>query len=115
MMGLAQSTTEVVVSKGTSGILLFGLGDAQSRPELACINCAKCVDVCPAYLMPTRIAACGEYRNFEMAQKLGALDCIECGSCAFICPSDRRLLHYIRVAKNGVQRKIAEERAKAKE
>jgi len=115
MMGLAQSTTEVVVSKGTSGVLLFGIDDAHSRPELPCINCAKCVDICPAYLMPTRIAACGEYGNAEMAQKLGALDCIECGSCAFICPSDRRLLHYIRVAKNAVHRKIAEERAKAEE
>lgn len=113
MMGLAQSTTEVVVTKGTSGILLFGIDDAHSRPELPCINCAKCVDVCPAYLMPTRIAACGEYGYIEMAQKLGALDCIECGSCVFICPSDRKLLHYIRVVKNDIQRKMAEERASA--
>jgi len=113
MMGLAQSTDEVVVIKGTSGILLFDPDDAHSRPELPCINCAKCVDICPSYLMPTRIAMCGEYNNAEMAQHLGALDCIECGSCAFICPSDRSLLHYIRVAKKAVQAKIAAEKAKA--
>ncbi len=112
MMGLAQSTDSVVVTKGTSGILLFGLDDALSRPELPCINCAKCVDVCPVNLMPTRIADCGEYNKIDMAQRLGALDCIECGSCAFICPSDRRLLQNIRFAKSEIQRKIAEEREK---
>lgn len=115
MMGLAQSTTEVVVSKGTSGILLFGVDDALSRPEMPCIGCAKCVDVCPAYLMPTRISACGKYSKVEMARKLGALDCIECGSCAYVCPSAIRLLHYIRVAKNAIQKKMAEERAKAED
>ncbi len=113
MMGIAQFTDEVAIIKGTSGIVLFGADDAHSREELPCINCAKCVDVCPAFLMPTRIAACAEYGNIEMADKLGALDCIECGSCAFICPSDRKLLHYIRWAKNAVWAKRAQEKAEA--
>ncbi len=103
MMGLAQSSLDVPVTKGTSGVLIFGAEDAEVKPELACINCAKCVDVCPAFLMPTRIAQCAEYSNFDMAEKLGALDCIECGSCAFVCPSDRKLLHYIRRAKTQIR------------
>ena len=107
MMGLAQFSDEVPVTKGTSGVLLFGAEDVEVRPELACINCAKCVDICPAFLMPTRIAQCAEYENVEMAEKFGALDCIECGSCAFICPSDRKLLHYIRRAKALVRAEIA--------
>ncbi|RKZ29860.1 electron transport complex subunit RsxC [bacterium] len=111
MMGLAQHTDEVAVIKGTSGIVLFGLDDAESPNEMPCINCAKCVDACPAYLMPTNIAACGEYGNIEMAEKLGALDCIECGSCAYVCPSNRRLLHYIRAVKNEINIKKARERA----
>lgn len=103
MMGLALATDAVPVVKGMSGILLFHKKDAFSRPELPCINCAKCVDACPAFLLPTRIAECVEVGYFDMAEKLGALDCIECGSCAFICPSDRKLLQNIRWAKSEIR------------
>jgi electron transport complex protein RnfC len=95
-----------------SGILLFGKSDAISRPELPCISCAKCVDACPARLMPTRLSDCGEFGYLEMAEKLGAFDCIECGSCSFICPSNRRMLHYIRWAKNEIRIKRVKEKEK---
>ncbi|MCK5832224.1 electron transport complex subunit RsxC [bacterium] len=103
MMGIAQATLDVPVTKGTSGVLLFGSEDVEIKPEIACINCAKCVDACPSFLIPTRIAQYTEYGDFEMAEKLGALDCIECGSCAFVCPSDRKLLQYIRRAKTQIK------------
>ena len=109
MMGLAQSTDRVAVTKGTSGILLFE--SSKIEPETPCINCAKCVDACPTFLLPTRIAQAAEYGNFELAEKYGAMDCIECGACAFICPSNRKLLQYIRLAKNEIRAAKAKEKA----
>ncbi|MCD6502503.1 SLBB domain-containing protein, partial [bacterium] len=109
MMGLAQSTDRVAVTKGTSGILLFE--SSKIEPETPCINCAKCVDACPTFLLPTRIAQAAEYGNFELAEKYGAMECIECGACAFICPSNRKLLQYIRLAKNEIRAAKAKEKA----
>ncbi len=112
MMGLAQSTDMVAVIKGTSAILLFGEEDTEIKIELPCINCAKCVDVCPSFLLPTQIARFAEFENFEMAEKMGALDCIECGSCAYVCPSNRKLVQYIRRAKSEIRAIKAKNREK---
>ncbi|MFP4459280.1 MAG: electron transport complex subunit RsxC [Candidatus Zixiibacteriota bacterium] len=99
MMGLAQKSLDVPVTKGTSGILVFPGDMAVRDEEVACISCAKCVDICPVRLMPTMLAQNSRLQRWEEAQKLGALDCIECGSCQYICPSHRRLLDRVRRAK----------------
>ena len=100
MMGIAQYDMEVPVVKGTSGILVLTKKQAEGPKELPCIQCGRCVDACPMQLVPTRIASYGENKMAEEAKQLGAMDCIECGACAYICPANRRLVQYIKIAKD---------------
>jgi electron transport complex protein RnfC len=102
MMGIAQADLAVPVIKGTSGILLFSEAFGGARIEEPCINCGRCVDVCPMGLMPTTIAQFVEYDKPDLAAEYHALDCIECGSCAYICPSHRYLVQYIRQGKRQI-------------
>jgi electron transport complex protein RnfC len=119
MMGIAQSTLDVPVIKGTSGMLF--LNDKKSlfkiAEEVNCLRCGKCVGICPMKLIPCEIARMGEYEKLEEAERWGILDCIECGSCAFVCPSGRRLVQWIKYGKTLVfaERSSKAERSRKKE
>lgn len=102
MMGFAQFSDEVVIAKGSSGILVFDEEEARTPDPVQCIRCGKCVDICPAFLQPLQISGYSLNNMMEHAEKYRALDCIECGSCSFICPSKRPLLQSIRVAKREI-------------
>ena len=108
MMGIAQSTDEVPVIKGTSGILVQLREDVDrldAEKEQDCIRCAKCVDVCPMFLMPTMISRYVENDMMDRAEEYNAIDCFECGACAYICPSKIPLLKWIKKAKGEITKK----------
>lgn len=46
MMGKALLSTDIPVTKGTSGILILPREESTRRPMRNCIRCAKCVTVC---------------------------------------------------------------------
>lgn len=102
MMGLAQYTDELPVTKGTSGILVMTQDDARLPEPEPCIRCGKCIEVCPINLQPLFLSAYSLQNMHETAEKYNALDCIECGSCSYICPSKRPLLQSIRVSKREI-------------
>jgi electron transport complex protein RnfC len=111
MMGKAVSTTEVPVTKGTSGILFFDKSEARRKKISNCIKCGKCVSVCAMGLEPYLLEKLIEKNRWEDIEKLAATDCIECGSCSYTCPSSRPLLDLIRLGKANVNR-IRWERSK---
>ncbi len=102
MMGMAQHNLEVPVVKGTSGILTLSEKSSYLPEEEPCIQCARCVEVCPMGLLPTTIARLSEFDRYEAAEEKGILNCIECGSCSYICPASRYLIQYIRYGKNKI-------------
>lgn len=102
MMGIAQSTDEVPVVKGTSGILAFSRGEVDDRDPGPCIRCGRCVRACPMRLAPTEISSFSVRGLYESAEKADAMDCIECGSCSFVCPSRIPLVQQIRLAKAAI-------------
>jgi electron transport complex protein RnfC len=102
MMGIAQTTIEVPITKGSSGILCLDEKEGHVPKPQNCIRCGKCVDICPAFLQPLYISAHSLKYDYENAESYRALDCIECGSCSFICPARRPLLPSIRVAKREI-------------
>ena len=102
MMGIAQTTIEVPITKGSSGILCLDEKEGHVPKPQNCIRCGKCVDICPAFLQPLYISAHSIKYDYENAESYRALDCIECGSCSFICPARRPLLPSIRVAKREI-------------
>ncbi len=99
MMGVAQYSLEVPVVKATSCILVLNNEDSVEPKTYPCVKCAKCVDHCPIYLIPTRLAAYAEYGNYSEFDDTGGVDCIECGCCSFICPANIPLVQWIKFAK----------------
>ena len=99
MMGIAQTTLEAPVIKGTSGITVLTGKEIKPYKYDPCIRCASCVEVCPVNLMPYKLGDLGRLYRLDEFKALGGMTCIECGCCSYTCPSKRPLLHWIRVGK----------------
>ncbi len=87
MRGVAVSSLDIPVTKGTSGVTAFDESAARTRPEWPCIRCGACVEVCPWDLVPTRLYKLVRLGSLAIADKEGLSRCTECGCCAFACPS----------------------------
>ncbi|MDG1571791.1 electron transport complex subunit RsxC [Robiginitalea sp. M366] len=103
MMGKALKSTDVPVTKGTSGILVIGEEEASRGEPRNCIRCGECVSVCPMGLEPHLLMNLTEKGMYSHASNEDILTCIECGSCSYVCPSHRPLLDYIRFGKSVVK------------
>jgi electron transport complex protein RnfC len=104
MVGTAVYTDETPIVKNTVGIVVQSKGEVLKDETSVCIHCARCVDICPVNLLPTRVASYSELGKFEECENLYAMNCIECGSCAMVCPSKRHLLQLIRFSKLQIQK-----------
>lgn len=109
MMGNTQSDLGVPVLKSTSGILLLDDIAAVKRDPIACIGCGKCIDACPANLLPTAIYKSMKTGDLDRSRELNATACCECGSCAYVCPSEIPLTQWIVQAKNEIALEDREE------
>jgi len=98
MMGIAVSSDDVPVVKGTSGILVLDRA-ATVFDEHDCIRCGRCVQVCPMGLAPLRLNNLIRRGRLEDARTEHVKDCIECGCCAYACPARIRLVHQFKYAK----------------
>lgn len=99
MMGLAQKRLDVPVLKGTSGIVALtrrGPGPASEEP---CIRCGRCIDACPMFLNPSRLATLVRADEVELLEAHHQLSCFECASCSFVCPSHIPLVQLMRMGK----------------
>jgi electron transport complex protein RnfC len=101
MMGIAVSSDEVPVVKGTSGVLVLDR-EATVFDEHDCIRCGRCVQVCPMGLAPLRLNNLIRRGRLAAAEAEYVKDCIECGCCAYACPSKIRLVHQFKYAKSEI-------------
>ncbi len=99
MMGLAQYSLDVPVTKGTSGVLVLSEEDSPYIEEEPCIRCGRCLNACPMHLMPCNIADAAAAEDWDDADRYGVLDCVECGSCTYVCPASRPIVQYAKLAK----------------
>lgn len=90
----------VSVIKGVNGILVLADDEVVQTEEGPCIRCGRCIDNCPLYLSPTKIAHAVKHRDYESAAAHDLMACCECGCCAFVCPANIPLPQYLRVGKN---------------
>lgn len=100
MMGTALASLDIPVVKGTSGILAFTSTEAARPKEYPCIRCGRCVEACPYFLNPSRLARLAKARMFEEMKQYAVMDCVECGSCTYSCPSGIPIIQLIRSAKS---------------
>lgn len=94
MMGSPLPTLQAPIVKGSCGILALTASEINDGPESPCIRCGKCVNACPAGLVPVEMAQLVRRGDLQAAKALGIQDCIACGSCSFICPSRIPLAHF---------------------
>ena len=106
MMGKALTSTDVPVTKGTSGVIAFQSKESKRKTDSVCIRCGKCVSVCPMGLEPYLLNRLSQKMMFENMEHEHVLDCMECGSCSFECPANLPLLDYIRLGKAEVNKII---------
>ncbi|MGB2803046.1 MAG: 4Fe-4S dicluster domain-containing protein, partial [Phycisphaerae bacterium] len=119
MMGKAQFTTDLYVTKGTSSVLAFR--KAAVYEHNPCIRCGACVRHCPSYLQPSRLSILGEAfldGNLEAAEEAmnaGLMDCILCGACAYVCPAHRRIIHLVEMLRAERRKALARQRERERQ
>ncbi|MCR5666978.1 MAG: electron transport complex subunit RsxC [Eubacterium sp.] len=109
MMGFSLFGLDIPTTKTTSALLCFTKDEVAEYETTACINCARCVEVCPEQLVPSRLADFAENHVEDMFEHWNGLECIECGSCSYVCPARRSLAQSIKSMKKTV---IANKRKK---
>jgi electron transport complex protein RnfC len=104
MMGMSQKTLDVPILKGVSGILAL-TGASPALEEDPCIRCGRCLEACPMFLNPSRLAILAREDRAGELEEHHMLDCFECASCSFVCPSNIPLVQLMRLGKAIVRQK----------
>jgi electron transport complex protein RnfC len=104
MMGLAQKSLEVPILKGISGVLAL-TSPAIIQEEDPCIRCGRCLEACPMFLNPSRLALSSRFEDIDGLLEHSVKDCFECASCSFSCPSNIPLVQLIRIGKAMVRKR----------
>ncbi|WP_408071345.1 electron transport complex subunit RsxC [Butyrivibrio sp. JL13D10] len=96
MMGFALFDLDVPTTKTASALTCLTEDAVAAIEPSACINCAKCVEVCPERLIPKNLADDVENGQEEKFLAEYGMECCECGCCSFICPARRQLTQLIK-------------------
>lgn len=96
MMGFGIFDLNLPVTKSSSALLCLTKDEVSAMEPSACINCGKCVEVCPGRVVPSRLADYAEHYNEEAFVKNNGMECCECGCCSYVCPAKRPLTQVIK-------------------
>ncbi|MCG8563818.1 MAG: 4Fe-4S dicluster domain-containing protein [Desulfobacterales bacterium] len=101
MTGFATFTSHHPVTPDMDMVMIQ---DRDIIPELsdnACVNCGKCIRICPANVpvnLLVRYLEADEYE--EAAERFDLESCIECGLCAYVCTARIPITQYVRLGKH---------------
>lgn len=96
MMGFGMFDLHVPTTKTSTALLAFTEDEVSAMEPGPCINCGRCVEVCPGRVIPSRLADYAEHFDEEAFVKNDGMECCECGCCSFICPAKRPLTQEIK-------------------
>lgn len=96
MMGFALFGLDVPTTKTASALLCLTEDEVSRMEPSACINCGRCVEVCPGRVVPRLLADYAEHYDEEAFLSHNGMECCECGCCSFVCPAKRPLTQTIK-------------------
>ena len=96
MMGFALFDLNVPTTKTASALLCMTKDEVSMMEPSPCINCGRCVDVCPGRVMPARLATMADHHDEEAFIANDGMECCECGCCSYVCPAKRHLTQSIK-------------------
>ena len=98
LSGTALPILDTPVIKSTTALLALDSAGLKNE-SIACINCGRCVSVCPMRLSPMRLAHLARTNDCIEAKAWHIDECIDCGCCAYVCPSSINLVHYLQYGR----------------
>ena len=107
MMGVAQRSLEVPITKGTTGVVVLTRDEVQDQRQYPCIRCGACLDACPIFLNPSALAELALAQRQEEMEALHLQDCMLCGSCSYVCPSNIPLSQLFQASKVALRKRKA--------
>ena len=96
MMGFALFGLDVPTTKTSSALLCMTKDEVARYAPGACINCGRCVEVCPGRVLPSKLADFAEHGEEEKFLAYNGMECCECGCCSYVCPAKRPLTQEIK-------------------
>ena len=96
MMGVGIFDLNVPTTKTSTALLGFTKDEVSAMEPGPCINCGRCVEVCPGRIIPRKLADLAERFDEEAFLENYGMECCECGCCSFICPAKRPLTQEIK-------------------
>lgn len=96
MMGFSMFGLDVPITKTSTALLCFTHDEVSENQPGPCINCGRCVEVCPGRVVPSKLATYAENYDEEAFLKCDGMECCECGCCSFVCPAKRPLTQQIK-------------------
>ncbi len=102
MMGVSLFTLDLPVTKTSSALLCLKEDPVSMGKVTNCIRCGKCVNYCPANLVPSILADLANRNKEDEFVKASGMECCECGTCSYICPAKRSLTQSIRATRRNI-------------
>jgi len=96
MMGFSLFSLDVPSTKTSTALLCLTHDEVSASEPSPCINCGRCVEVCPGRIVPSKVADAAERFDEEAFLALNGMECCECGCCSYICPAKRQLTQQIK-------------------
>ena len=96
MMGFGMFDLNVPTTKTSTALLALTKDQVSAMEPGPCINCGRCVEVCPGRVIPSKLADYAEHYDEEAFVANHGMECCECGCCSYICPAKRPLTQEIK-------------------
>lgn len=96
MMGFGMFDLNVPTTKTSTALLGLTKDEVSAMEPGPCINCGRCVEVCPGRVIPSKLADYAERFDEQAFLDNYGMECCECGCCSFICPAKRPLTQEIK-------------------